>query len=56
MALPSVTAHTRRLYDDLPELYRTADVDDGATGPGSNGAPLLRFLSLIGDRDARRAD
>jgi len=38
---PDVTPTTGRLYDNLPELYRTADAP--------LGYPLLRFLSLTGD-------
>lgn len=37
---------TRRIYDALPEFYRTAD--DAQPGPAD--LPLLRFLSLLGDQ------
>jgi hypothetical protein len=43
---PDVHPTTRRLYDQLPELYRNAD-RDRAEGP--DGYPLLRYLSLAGD-------
>lgn len=46
MAAPIVHPHTARLYADLPEVYRDADLDDGT----ANGRPLLRFLSLILDQ------
>lgn len=42
MPLPTVHPHTERLYGRLPELYRHADE--------TQGYPLLRFLSLIGDQ------
>jgi len=38
---PQVTDSTARLYDGLPEFYRTADAPTGYA--------LLRFLSLTGD-------
>lgn len=47
MPRPVVHAHTERLYDRLPELYRDADLDQLLDG---SGYPLLRFLSLIGDQ------
>lgn len=46
MAEPTVHPFTRRLYDTLPEFYRDADLTTG----GDNDRPLLRFLSLVGDR------
>ena len=46
MAEPTVHPFTRRIYDELPEFYRDADLDDGTP----NGRPLLRFVSLIGDQ------
>jgi hypothetical protein len=46
VAAPTVHPFTRELYDSLPEVYRDVDVDDGS----DNGMPLLRFLSLVGDR------
>lgn len=52
MTAPTVAALTQRLYDELPEVYRDADVDDGTP----NGRPLLRFLSLIGDQASAVAD
>lgn len=39
---PAVSDTTTRLYEGLPEVYRTAD-------RGQDGYPLLRFLSLTGD-------
>jgi hypothetical protein len=46
MAAPAVAEFTRRLWDDLPHLYRAADADQ----PAPNDFPLLRFLSLLGDQ------
>lgn len=46
MATPTVHPTTARLYAELPEFYRREDLDDG----GPDGAPLLRFLSLVGDQ------
>ena len=46
MPEPTVHPHTRRVYDELPEVYRDADRAE----PSGGGWPLLRFLSLIGDQ------
>lgn len=45
MAPPVVHPTTQRIYDRLPEHYRTADADQ--VDPDY---PLLRFLALIGDQ------
>lgn len=47
MTAPTVAPYTRRLWEDLPELYRAAD-ETQADGP--NGFPLERYISLIGDQ------
>lgn len=52
MSAPTVAALTQRLYGDLPEVYRDADLDDGTP----NGKPFLRFLSLVGDQASAVAD
>lgn len=52
MSRPEVSGHTERVYAGLPEAYRDADagLDDGEVEGASNGYPLLRFASLIGDQ------
>lgn len=40
---------TRRLYDRLPQFYRTDDLGE----PSGGGQPLLRYIALIGDQADR---
>lgn len=50
MARPVFGTSTERLYDGLPEVYRTADAAVDTDPDATSGYPLLRFLALVGDQ------